>query len=54
MSNVFPRNIASPPPIAVAGQGCYLYDEHGKNILMDPAGRRYPVLGMVIPKLLTR
>ena len=27
MSNVFPRNIASPPPIAVAGQGCYLYDD---------------------------
>ena len=31
MSNVFPRNIASPPPIAVAGQGWYVYEEQGKK-----------------------
>ena len=52
MSNVFPRNIASPPPIAVAGQGCYLYDEHGKKYFDGSGGAAVSCLGHGDPEII--
>ena len=47
MTKVFHRHSRKDPPVAVSGEGCYLYDAEGKRILMAPAGRRYHVLAMV-------
>ena len=52
MSNVFPRTIASPPPIAVSGQGCYLYDEHGKKYFDGSGGAAVSCLGHGDPEII--
>lgn len=45
MSHIFPRNMALPPPRAVRGEGCYLYDETGKAYLDGSGGAAVSCLG---------
>lgn len=45
MSHVFPRNMKSPPPRAVRGEGCYLYDDTGKAYLDGSGGAAVSCLG---------
>ena len=43
--HVFPRRIASPPPTAVGGEGCYLIDQNGKRYLDGSGGAAVSCLG---------
>jgi adenosylmethionine-8-amino-7-oxononanoate aminotransferase len=45
MSHIFPRQIHSPPPVAVAAQGCYLTDATGKRYLDASGGAAVSCLG---------
>ena len=45
MSHIFPRNSRTPPPKAVRGEGCYLYDETGKAYLDGSGGAAVSCLG---------
>ncbi len=45
MSHVFPRHTRKPPPKAVRGEGCYLYDETGKAYLDGSGGAAVSCLG---------
>ncbi len=45
MSHIFPRNTRKPPPKAVRGEGCYLYDEAGKAYLDGSGGAAVSCLG---------
>lgn len=45
MSHVFPRSNRSPPPIAVRGEGVYLYDAEGKAYLDGSSGAAVSCLG---------
>jgi len=45
MGHVFPRNIGSPPPKAVGGEGCYLIDESGKRYFDGSGGAAVSCLG---------
>ena len=45
MSNVFPRNCKSPPPLAVQGDGVYLIDRTGKHYLDASGGAAVSCLG---------
>lgn len=45
MSHIFPRNMALPPPRAVRGEGCYLFDETGKAYLDGSGGAAVSCLG---------
>ncbi len=45
MSHVFPRSMTAPPPRAVRGEGCYLYDENGKAYLDGSGGAAVSCLG---------
>ena len=44
-SNVFPRHSSVQPPIAVAGDGCYLIDRDGKRYLDGSGGAAVSCLG---------
>ena len=45
MSHVFGRNAKSTPPVAVAGEGCYLIDADGKRYLDGSGGAAVSCLG---------
>ena len=45
MSHVFPRHTKSAPPIAVKGEGVYLYDQQGKQYLDGSGGAAVSCLG---------
>ncbi|MGB8624124.1 MAG: aspartate aminotransferase family protein [Paracoccaceae bacterium] len=45
MSHVFPRHTKSPPPLAVRGEGVYLYDAAGKAYLDGSGGAAVSCLG---------
>ena len=38
MSNIFPRNCRITPPVAVAGEGCFLIDKSGKRYFDGSGG----------------
>jgi adenosylmethionine-8-amino-7-oxononanoate aminotransferase len=45
MSHIFGRHCASTPPVAVAGEGCYLIDSTGKRYLDGSGGAAVSCLG---------
>jgi len=45
MSHVFPRHCRKSPPVAVRGEGCYLYDSTGKAYLDGSGGAAVSCLG---------
>ena len=45
MSNVFPRNCKSDPPLAVQGDGVYIVDRTGKHYLDASGGAAVSCLG---------
>ena len=45
MSNVFPRNCRMAPPVAVAGDGCFLIDKSGKRYFDGSGGAAVSCLG---------
>lgn len=45
MNHVFPRDIKSPPLKAVASEGCYIFDEHGKRYFDGSGGAAVSCLG---------
>lgn len=45
MPHIFPRHTKQPPPIAVRGEGCYLYDSTGKQYLDASGGAAVSCLG---------
>ncbi|MTI44282.1 adenosylmethionine-8-amino-7-oxononanoate aminotransferase [Roseibium hamelinense] len=45
MSHVFPRHTKANPPIAVAGQGCYIFDSTGKKYFDGSGGAAVSCLG---------
>ncbi|MCG7628710.1 aspartate aminotransferase family protein [Epibacterium sp. MM17-32] len=45
MSHVFPRHSKSTPPVAVAGDGCYLIDTNGKRYFDGSGGAAVSCLG---------
>lgn len=52
MSHVFPRHTKKPPPRAVRGAGCYLYDEAGKAYLDGSGGAAVSCLGHGDPDII--
>ncbi|WP_138471049.1 aspartate aminotransferase family protein [Poseidonocella sp. HB161398] len=51
MSHVFPRQIKSPPPVAVSGDGCYLVDAAGKRYFDGSGGAAVSCLGHGDPEI---
>ena len=45
MSHVFPRSMKTDPPVAVAGEGCYIVDSNGKRYLDGSGGAAVSCLG---------
>ncbi len=45
MSHVFPRHCKTRLPVAVAGEGCYIIDSHGKSYLDGSGGAAVSCLG---------
>lgn len=45
MSHVFPRSMKTTPPVAVAGEGCYIIDSAGKRYLDGSGGAAVSCLG---------
>ena len=45
MSHVFPRSMRTNPPVAVAGEGCYIIDSTGKRYLDGSGGAAVSCLG---------
>ncbi len=45
MSHIFPRHTKQLPPVAVRGEGCYLYDDHDKQYLDASGGAAVSCLG---------
>ncbi|MBR9863074.1 MAG: aspartate aminotransferase family protein [Rhodobacteraceae bacterium] len=45
MSHIFPRHTKQTPPVAVRGEGCYLYDAAGKQYLDASGGAAVSCLG---------
>ena len=45
MSHIFPRHCQHIPPMAMKGQGCYLYDSQGKAYLDGSGGAAVSCLG---------
>ena len=52
MSAVLHRSLATPPPIAVAGDGCYLVDAQGKRYLDASGGAAVSSLGHSHPSVI--
>lgn len=52
MSHVFPRHCKKSPPIAVRGDGCYLYDSTGKAYLDGSGGAAVSCLGHGDPDII--
>ena len=51
MSHVFPRHTQLNNPVAVSGQGCYLYDQNGKTYLDGSGGAAVSCLGHGDPEV---
>ncbi|MEM7652058.1 MAG: aspartate aminotransferase family protein [Pseudomonadota bacterium] len=51
MSHVFPRHTKSAPPVAVAGEGCYIIDSSGKRYLDGSGGAAVSCLGHGDPEI---
>ena len=47
MTKVFHRHSRQDPPVAVSGEGCYLYDAEGRTYLDGSGGQRYHASAMV-------
>ena len=45
MSHIFPRHTKQLPPVAVRGEGCYIYDASGKQYLDASGGAAVSCLG---------
>ena len=45
MSNIFPRNCRITPPMAAAGEGCFLIDKSGKRYFDGSGGAAVSCLG---------
>ncbi len=52
MSHVFPRHTKSAPPIAVKGEGVYLYDQQGKQYFDGSGGAAVSCLGHGDPEII--
>jgi adenosylmethionine-8-amino-7-oxononanoate aminotransferase len=52
MSHVFPRNMKNAPPVAVGGQGCYLFDSDGKQYFDGSGGAAVSCLGHGDPTII--
>lgn len=52
MSHVFPRHNLAPPVKAVRGEGCYLYDESGKQYFDGSGGAAVSCLGHGDPEII--
>ncbi|MGB0507620.1 MAG: aspartate aminotransferase family protein [Pikeienuella sp.] len=52
MSHVFPRQMKSAPPVAVRGEGCYLYDSTGKQYFDGSGGAAVSCLGHGDPEII--
>ncbi len=52
MSHVFPRHTRQNPPVAVRGEGCYLYDAAGKAYLDGSGGAAVSCLGHGDPEVI--
>lgn len=52
MSHVFPRNNLAPPVKAVRGEGCYLYDDTGKQYFDGSGGAAVSCLGHGDPQII--
>ena len=52
MSHIFPRHTRKPPPKAVSGRGCHLYDETGKAYLDGSGGAAVSCLGHGDPEII--
>lgn len=52
MSNVFPRNITSPPIKAKSSAGCYIFDEIGKRYFDGSGGAAVSCLGHGDPEII--
>ena len=51
ISHVFPRHTKSAPPVAVAGEGCYIIDSSGKRYLDGSGGAAVSCLGHGDPEI---
>lgn len=45
MSHVFPRHTKVPPPVAISGEGVYLFDREGKQYIDASGGTAVSCLG---------
>lgn len=52
MSHVFPRHTRSQPPVAVGGEGCYLFDAQGKRYFDGSGGAAVSCLGHGDPEII--
>ncbi|PRY20966.1 hypothetical protein CLV78_111121 [Aliiruegeria haliotis] len=52
MSHVFPRHTKVQPPVAVAGEGCYLIDSTGKRYFDGSGGAAVSCLGHGDPEII--
>ena len=52
MSHVFPRHTRSLPPVAVGGEGCYLFDAQGKRYFDGSGGAAVSCLGHGDPEII--
>ncbi len=52
MSHVFPRHTKALPPVAVAGEGCYLIDRDGKRYFDGSGGAAVSCLGHGDPEII--
>ncbi len=53
MSHVFPRNNNNAPPVAVAGDGCYLIDSDGRRFFDGSGGAAISSLGHSNPRVIS-
>ena len=52
MSHVFPRHTKSMPPLALSGEGCYLFDASGKRYFDGSGGAAVSCLGHGDPEVI--
>ncbi len=52
MSHIFPRHTKATPPIAMRGEGCYLYDRAGKQYFDGSGGVAVSCLGHGDPEII--
>ena len=52
MSHVFPRHTKTMPPLALSGEGCYLFDASGKRYFDGSGGAAVSCLGHGDPEVI--